>query len=295
MYLNGHKLSEDQQKDLSGITEALCQKFEIRHIFLFGSRKSEASDCSCFTQNRYTVLKAYAILVVANTRQGQQQTMQDFISRRFPELEITLLCHWSGQVDKLLGEGNRFFVWVFNYGLLLTTSDGYNAMSYSYCGEPVQYHQDALQYFNHHSALSKGFLTFARKGLADQDLKLGLFFLHQATEQAAIGLIRVFTGYRYNIHNLSRLFALCRYFSSKISQIFSGSKHDQILLHKLNSAYLGTRYQNDFQICATQAQTLLRKVEIFKDVSAGLCGKKLVLLQQQTNKPGHTLNSYNYE
>lgn len=283
MELNGHILSEDQQHDLSGIVEAICHKFEIQHIFLFGYRQAASADCSCFAKNHYAEVKSYCILVVTHTRQGQQHTIQDFLNHQFPDLQITVLSHWSGQVDKLLAEGNRFFCEVFKTGLLLTTSDGYNALSYTYSGTTAQYHEDARQYFTHHSALAKGFLASARKRFNGQDFKLCLFLLHQAMEQSAIGLIRVWMGYRYNIHHLSRLLALCCYFSPKISQIFTNSKQDQILLQKLSRAYLDTRYQNNFQVTAQQAGALLKKVEVFKDISDALCISKLASLQEQIN------------
>ncbi|WP_233826068.1 HEPN domain-containing protein [Dyadobacter sp. CY312] len=283
MELNGHILSEDQQHDLSGIVEAICHKFEIEHIFLFGFRQAASADCSCFATNHYAEFKAYCILVVTHTRQGQQHTIQDFLNHQFPDLQITVLSHWSGQVGKLLADGNRFLGEVFKTGLLLKTSDGYNTLSYDHSGTPAQYHEDARQYFIHHSAVSKGFLASARQRFIDQDFKLCLFLLHQAMEQSAIGLIRVWMGYRYNIHHLSRLLALCCYFSPKIPQIFTNSKQDQILLQKLNRAYLDTRYQNDFHVTAHQAEALLKKVEVFKDVSDALCSCKLASLQEQTN------------
>lgn len=283
MELNWESLSEEQQRDLSGIADAITRKFETQHIFLLGFRKKTAAACSCFATNRYTEFKAYCLLVVITASQSQQHTIQDFLSHHFPDLQITVLSHWSGQVDKLLAEGNRFFCEVFKTGLLLTTSDGYNALSSIHAGTPAQYHEDARQFFSHHSALSKGFLASARQRFTDQDFKLCLFLLHQAMEQSAIGLIRVWMGYRYNIHHLSRLLALCCYFSPKIPQIFTNSKQDQILLQKLNRAYLDTRYQNDFQVTAHQAEALLKKVEVFKDVSDALCISKLTSLQEQTN------------
>ncbi|GLU54666.1 hypothetical protein Dfri01_41270 [Dyadobacter frigoris] len=222
-------------------------------------------------------------MVVTHTRQSQQHTIQDFLTHHFPDLQITVLSHWSGQVDKLLAEGNRFFCEVFKTGLLLTTSDGYNALSYTHTGTPGQYHDDAQQYLIHHSTLSKGFLASARQRFTGQDFKLGLFFLHQAMEQSAIGLIRVWMGYRYNIHHPARLLALCYYFSPKIPEIFTNSKQDQILLQKLNRAYLDTRYQSDFQVTAQQAEALLKKVEVFKDITDSLCISKLASLQEQTN------------
>jgi HEPN domain-containing protein len=283
MELNGHLLSEDQQRDLSGIVEAICLKFDIQHIFLFGFRQAASADCICFATNHYTEFKAYCILAVTHTRQSQQHTIQDFLSHHFPDFQITVLSHWSGQVDKLLAEGNRFFCEVFKTGLLLTTSDGYNALSYDRSGNTAQYHEDARQFFSHHSTLSKGFLASARQRFNGRDFKLCLFLLHQAMEQSAIGLIRVWIGYRYNIHHLSRLLALCCYFSPKIPQIFTNSKQDQILLQKLNRAYLDTRYQNDFQVTTQQAEALLKKVEVFKDVSDALCSCKIASLQEQTN------------
>ena len=281
MELDGKLLNEDQKQDLSRIVELITQKFATEHIFLFAFRQTATTACSCFAAKYSSDKKAYCLMVTTHARQCQQHPMQDFISHRLPEIKVTVLSHSSEKVLQQLAESNRFFTRIFTSGLLLYTSGGYNTLSFQQFSNHAANFGEVQKYFTHHISLATGFLTSAHERFSNHDYKLTLFFLHQATEQTAIGLIRVWMGYRLNIHHLPRLLELCYYFSPKIPDIFSSNEHDQLLLRKLNRAYISARYRKDFTVTAQQAQMLLLKTETFADLSDSLCQAKLALLRDQ--------------
>ena len=281
MELDGKLLNEVQKQDLSRIVELINHKFAVEHIFLFAFGQTVSVACGCFTADHSSDKKSYCLMVTTIFMQCQQHSMQDFLNNHLPEMQVTVLCHSSGKVRQLLGESNRFFTRIFKSGLLLYTTGGYNSLSFQPDSTPAADFDEAQKYFAHHSSLAEGFLSSARERFSGQDYKLTLFFLHQATEQTAIGLIRVWMGYRFNIHHLGRLLELCYYFSPKISEIFATTEQDQMLLRKLNRAYIGVRYRNDFTVTAQQAQILLSKIETFAGLSDSLCLAKLALLRDQ--------------
>ena len=92
--------------------------------------------------------------------------------------------------------------------------------------------------------------------------QLGAFILHQAAEQSLMAIIRLSTGYRAGTHNLWRLLRYAQVFSGLPFGMFNSSPgKEKALLKLLQSAYIGGRYKNDFELTEHQFLMLEEGIE----------------------------------
>ncbi len=105
--------------------------------------------------------------------------------------------------------------------------------------------------------------------------------LHQAMEQSCSALIRVFTGYRSDIHGLARLIHFSKCFSDLPERFFSGGPNEEERLFKLlQNSYSETRYKEGFTVTEKDASSLLEKVHAFTDMAEKICLKRIAELEQ---------------
>jgi HEPN domain-containing protein len=92
--------------------------------------------------------------------------------------------------------------------------------------------------------------------------KIGAFMLHQAAEQSLMAIIRLSTGYRAGTHNLWRLLRYAQVFGDLPFGMFNSSPgKEKALLRILQSAYIGGRYKNDFELSEHQFLILEEGIE----------------------------------
>src|SRR5581483_3908369 len=101
-----------------------------------------------------------------------------------------------------------------------------------------------------------------------------LFLLHQAMEQACVALVRFFTGYEPNTHNLPRLLTMTEAFSHAPRSIFPGTTKEEVsLLALLNRAYYDSRYKETFTPALDKVEILRERVKAFLAVADTLHNK----------------------
>ena len=92
--------------------------------------------------------------------------------------------------------------------------------------------------------------------------QLGAFMLHQVAEQSLMAIVRLSTGYRAGTHNLWRLLRYAQVFSGLPLGMFNSSPgKEKALLRLLQSAYIGGRYKNDFELTEHQFLMLEEGIE----------------------------------
>jgi len=110
--------------------------------------------------------------------------------------------------------------------------------------------------------------------------------LHQAIEHACGALIRIYTGYRPNTHNLSRLLQMVESFTRELKAIFPKStKEEEGIYGILQHGYLDARYKDEYNVPASTLQILIDRVQQFQKVAADLYkGKMSQYLQPSFNR-----------
>ena len=119
--------------------------------------------------------------------------------------------------------------------------------------------------------MAKGFIRAAADCHRNGFYGNSVFILHQAVEQSCIMLIRVFMGYRVEIHHLGRLIDLCKCFSSRASGMFPrNTDNDKRLFKLLISSYSDARYNSRFEVSKEDAEAVLTQITGFVTLSAAM-------------------------
>jgi hypothetical protein len=89
-------------------------------------------------------------------------------------------------------------------------------------------------------------------------------------------VIRIYMGYRSDMHNLARLINLCRCFSDEPFELFprktaEEKRQFQILIR----SYSETRYKDEYQIDSADADKLFTQVVGFLNLIKTLCNNRL--------------------
>jgi len=118
--------------------------------------------------------------------------------------------------------------------------------------------------------------------------------MHQAIEQACIGLIRIFIGYRSDMHNLDRLIKLTLCFSQEPSAMFPRETDEEKRLFGLfYKCYSEARYKTELQVTKEDAQTLHKLCVDFVLLIESLCLGRIRMYKKEAEEAAPNIIDYN--
>ncbi|WP_429264024.1 HEPN domain-containing protein [Mucilaginibacter sp. 3215] len=269
------KLTDQQIKELQEIAKALDNHYQIEKIICFGAINNSSKYKTCFDEPKSSSETFYYLLVLTKEVTRIEHAMQDYINKLFPGTFI--LQHGQETVMKAVYNYDLFFLNACLNGVLIYTSDGFTMIpdyEEAKSKEAVLKDKEA---FERIYKLACGFLESAFICLENNFDNNVIFLLHQAVEQGCRALIRLFTGYRSDIHNISRLLDFCNCFSPEPSRLFrrhfSKEKH---LFRVLATSYSDARYKDNYQVLDHEADLLCTQVQAFLDLIKELAKKETV-------------------
>ncbi|WP_295715033.1 HEPN domain-containing protein [Mucilaginibacter sp.] len=267
------KVSDAQQKELQEIAIALKSHCQIEKIICFGVLRSEETTDTCFTDTESNLKNTYYLLVLTTELRRIEYTLQDFISNLFPG--VFIVAHGLATVIEAVHKRDRFFTESCLNGLLVYTSDGFTMVP-EVASEniSVDYSKDE-DAFNRMYSMASGFMECAYECYEKEFYNNVTFLLHQAVEQACRGLIRLYTGYRSDFHNIDRLLSFCACFSTEPAKLFKRHfKEEKRLFRVLAGSYTEARYRDNYQIIDHDADQLCTLVKAFLDLTLELSSKE---------------------
>lgn len=275
------KLQHNQKAGVYGKLQEflpqLVERYNPEKIICFGCLSTSEIYSSCFMEPFSDNTAHYFLLMVCPHTYRVEHNAQDYCTTHFNHGEITLLSHTAEAVADAIASGNPFFIKVIKDGLLLYSSDGIviNTTELPEI-DPVGTLNQAEKYAHHHINMSRGFMRSAKECITQGYYKNGLFLMHQALEQMLMGLIRVHTAYRCDIHLISRLLNFCKCFSSKPGAIFPRNTDGEKRMFKLiQEGYNSSRYSSTFEVDAEDVQILFQQVNRLLDLASVMCEKKI--------------------
>jgi HEPN domain-containing protein len=275
MKSNPIKLTEYQNKELQAIADALNTQYQIEKIICFAALSSYSSHETVFCPPQTNSTNDYYLLVLTTEITRIEHVMQDYISKQFSG--VFVIAHGLETVMNLVYNYDTFFLNACLNGVLIYTSDGFTMIpdyDETKAEEAVLKDKEA---FERIYKLACGFLESAFVCQENDFDNNVIFLLHQAVEQGCRGLIRLFTGYRSDIHNISRLLDFCNCFSPEPSRLFrrhfSKEKH---LFRVLATSYSDARYKDNYQVLDHEADLLCTQVQAFLDLIKELAKKETV-------------------
>jgi len=259
----------------------LAEKFGPLQIFSFASDSLIQNGQGCFSGKQVSFCCNYCLLLVTESVTRIDYEVQDFANAVYRQGTVTIICHGKQSILEAVQANSRFYISVLTYGKLLYSHDGLLNIDYIQPFIPVKAALKAQKHFDHRMPLAEGFLMAAAECLEKGHYGICAFMLHQAVEQACIGLIRVYVAYRAEFHNLQRLLRLCGCFSDQPYKLFIGSPEDERLFDVLAKSYSAARYRDDFSVSRQDADSLYQRAVCFLSLAKAMCSEKIKQLDQE--------------
>jgi len=272
-------LPEHKQKQLKEITEIIVKAVDPEKVILFGSHATGRWVEHRYTEGgiTYEYISDYDILVI--TKSGEQRKdyeVQDLIENRCVyKTPVTVITHDIDFINKMLTEGQYFFTDIEKEGILL-----YDAGNIPLAErKPLSRWEAksvAQQYYDQWFISAKEFVEVAAFCLQRQQLKIGAFNLHQATERTYNAIILVETGYKPKTHNLDKLKRYSKRFSEELENIFPyNTPEEKHLFDLLKRGYIDARYKDHYDITAEELGILIERISKLQAITKRICEEKI--------------------
>lgn len=203
-------------------------------IYCFGQRKNIQQPHNSTDTIQKEHHHFYLFVLAPKYKVNTAANLMDILNNKTGgRLTATLLLHKTSALKKCRGNQSHFFYQILQFGQPI----------YINIESPPQMSSDAVQqpdiesihkFVSDRQKTALYFLEQAEKAGVNQ---IKAFMLHQATEQACLGLIRLFLIYRPDHYALGFLLDLCDLFSPLTANIIPRETEEDIKLFRLLSTH----------------------------------------------------------
>jgi HEPN domain-containing protein len=289
-------LDPAQMKVLTELTRLLIEQYNPENIFCFGCKFNSEKNINAFTDIPDKVDRHYYLLMLTTETARMENTVQSYVTNTFDKAEVTILVHSSETLNNAVVQGHRFFNAVCRNGIQLYSGTGLTlTLDYPRLN-PVTTLANAERYYKHYYGLASGFMESAGACIDNDFYNNCVFLLHQVMEQACITIIRVYTAYRADIHNIARLLNLCQCFINEPAELFPRKRQeDKRLFELLLKSYSEARYDDKFKVGDHDADVLFTRVSEFLKLTEILCNRRLSEYGQAVKEAAQANDEYSPE
>jgi predicted nucleotidyltransferase len=281
-------LPQDKITELQNIVLVVQKNCpDVQKIILFGSyargNYKEAKDINPKAKSGH--ISDYDILVVTEKKEvALDAALWAKISETLQNLNLSaspkLIAHDIGELNKKLSEGQYFFSDIKKEGILLFDSKKYELaekrkLSPQEKQKIAQKHFD--YWFNRAEGFARHFMTdFNNPKTKNSDNGLMAFHLHQTAESCYKAILLVFTNYTPREHFLEILDKEAGKHHAKLKNIFPKlTKEDEARFKLLEYAYIGGRYDPEYNISKEDLEILAVNVKRLVNLTEEICKKKI--------------------
>ena len=177
--------------------------------------------------------------------------------------------------NKYIREGRYFYTQIKQEGIVLYDSGNYKlARRRKLNFEEIR--QQAQEYFDEKFHKGNVFLKNAVFNYDEKEYKMASFMLHQACENYYYAIRLTFTLRNNKQHNLSKLASSVRQYSEELAGIFpQNTPEEKRLFNLLKAAYVDARYNPNFVVTKEEIETLLKKVELLREIAGKICKERI--------------------
>lgn len=177
--------------------------------------------------------------------------------------------------NKYIHEGRYFYTQIKQEGIVLYDSGNYKlARRRKLNFEEIR--QQAQEYFDEKFHKGNVFLKNAVFNYDEKEYKMASFMLHQACENYYYAIRLTFTLRNNKQHNLSKLSTSVRQYSEELTGLFpQNTPEEKRLFNLLKAAYVDARYNPNFVITKEEIKTLIKKVELLRDIAGRICKERI--------------------
>jgi predicted nucleotidyltransferase len=280
-----NNLPEFKQAEINRIAEIIKEVVNPEMIILFGSYAKGTYVEHRYTGKdgiRYEYISDYDFLVVTQEKPDDVYKRESTIINKTDKYKIpvNLEIHGIDYVNKGLEIGEYFFSDIVKEGIILYNT---GEVKFSKPREltTAEKKKKALKYFNTWFPQSEKLIGGCKYFIEQNDLKNGVFLLHQATESLYYSILLVFTDYKPKLHNLWKLRNKAKPYSEELFFAFhpETDKHDEHLFDLLKRGYIDARYREDYEITEEEIKILIAKVSRMIPIVEKICKEKITSIE----------------
>lgn len=276
-------LPRSLQQLLAEVVQKIVLTVQPEKIICYGLRSTQCQDWGCFLDEgimRDSSRLKLDLLIIAPVTKGQLEQDISFAAEQQCKLlaDVHCITHKIHSVNENLTKGSRFFCTLCSRGLLIYDSGQTALESPIDTIGPTEERHIMQAIWSRWYGLAQHFYKSAVDSQGFERPDLTAFMLHQAMEHTCGALIRIFTGYRPNTHNLSRLLMMVENFTDQFTRIFpKGTKQEEDLYGVLQHGYLDARYKDEYIVPTGVLDILIQRVQEVQTIAAILYQEKLSL------------------
>jgi HEPN domain-containing protein len=276
-------LPRSQQQLLAELVPKIIGAVDPEKIICYGIRSVHYQDWGCFLDRggvKENTRLSLDLLIITSAAKGQnEQDVSQTAEHHCKALaDVRCVTHKIHSVNDGLANGNPFYHSLYHKGIILYDA-GQTALLNRGSLEKCIQEQHVLEgIWSRWYGLAVNFYKGAVDSLDYNRPDLTAFMLHQAVEHTCGALIRVFTGYRPNTHNLTRLLMMVENFTNQLTLVFPRvTKEEEEIYGILQRGYLDARYKDDYTVPSATLNLLIERVGRIQAIAASLYAEKLRL------------------
>lgn len=278
-------LPKEKQEDLNYLVSMVLERIpQTEMIILYGSYatgKYVEYDSRVEFGIRTTYMSDYDILVVTHGARdkevGQRLDNIEEIYYINPDKQtpVQFINDDIKRLNRYLSDGRYFYTQLKEEGVILHDTGNFKLAR----RRKLQYDeikQQAEAYYTEKYQSAFEFFDGAQYYESKDWYKKAIFNLHQACESLFHAIRLVFTLENSKQHNLAKLLASVRKYSTEFEQIFPrNTTEEKRLFSLLKAAYIEARYNPEFLVSKEDIETLMPMLERFFKLTEELCKDRI--------------------
>lgn len=285
-------LPKEKQEDLNYLVSMVLERIpQTEMIILYGSYatgKYVEYDSRIEFGIRTTYMSDYDILVVTHGAKdkevGQRLDNIEEIYYTNPDKQtpVQFINDDIKRLNRYLSDGRYFYTQLKEEGVILYDTGNFKLTR----RRKLRYDeikQQAEEYYADKYQSAFEFFVTAQFSCTKEWHKKAIFNLHQACENLFHAIRLVFTLENSKQHNLSKLLASVRRYSTELEQLFPrNTKEGKRLFNLLKAAYVEARYNPDFLVTKEDIETLIPMLERFFKLTEELCADRIKAYEEMS-------------
>lgn len=276
-------LPKNKQIELQKISQTIRENCDdVEKVIVYGSyARGDYKEEKDLDLNRKSGhVSDYDILVITTKKtvaldgmlwKNISQLCKNLNSSALPRI----ITHDIEALNIKLAEGQYFFTDIKKEGITLFDAQNFELASQrNFTGKEQQ--RIAQDHYDEWFKSAESFYRIYNFCLSEKDYKRAAFSLHQTSESAYKAVLLVFSNYSPNEHFLEFLGNRAEKYHGLIKNIFAKiSKEDEERFKLLEYAYIGGRYDPQYQISEEDLVILSNNVKKLLDLTETICKEKI--------------------
>ena len=234
----------------------------------------------------------YDLLIVTKQRMGTNEhafyanILRHFYTNRAWEISTRpqFINESIVELNKALDKSRYFYTDIKREGVMLYDNGQYKLarrrkLNFS------EIEEMAKEYFEDKFPFANRFFENSKRDVQDNELRMSVFNLHQATENYLRTIPMVFRLYGFKEHDLASLMNQCKKHTLEIYRPFPQDTDEERRLFKLlQDAYVQARYNRNFVVTKEDINALIPKIEQLRQIVETVCRERMAFYDSQIRK-----------